>query len=210
MGEFIELVPVELAGRGTRIDIPLYESTEEAVNDMYEEIKDQVDEPFAFFGHSSGGLLAYSLACKLKLYLNKQPLHIFLSSISPLCYLNDSDIQFSNLPVEELKARLVSMGRATQELFDDADLFNFFIPPMLVDMKIFEEYDYKKCENNISSNLAIMYGKIDDRVKNLYEWTEFTRGECEFCEFEGGHFFMDNNINDTIGFINDSLSRYIG
>ncbi len=209
MGEIIELIPLELAGRGGRIDMPLYESVEEAVDDMYETIKDQVDGPFAFFGHSSGGIIAYFLAVKLKSNLNKQPLNIFLSSLSPLCYFNDVDIKLSNLPAEELKARLIALGGMQEEFFEDPALYDFFILPMLADMKLFEEHDYKKCDKDVNCNLTVMYGNIDDRVKNLYEWTEFTSGECEFCEFNGGHFFMHTENNDVTEFIHSSLNKYI-
>ncbi len=41
---YIEVVPVELAGRGYRIEENLYQSMEEAVNDVYNKIVMQIDD----------------------------------------------------------------------------------------------------------------------------------------------------------------------
>ena len=63
----IEVVPIELAGRGYRIEENLYQSMEEAVNDVYNKIVMQIDDsPYILFGHSMGSLIAYEVARKIK------------------------------------------------------------------------------------------------------------------------------------------------
>ena len=66
LDKHIELRPVELAGRGRRIYDPLYQSIEEAVDDVYQLISPELAKgPYAFFGHSMGGIIAYELAYKI-------------------------------------------------------------------------------------------------------------------------------------------------
>ncbi|MFH4077473.1 thioesterase domain-containing protein, partial [Acinetobacter baumannii] len=51
----IEIIPIELAGRGKRLKVPVYTSMEEAVLDIYDLMKPNLDgSPFAIFGHSVG------------------------------------------------------------------------------------------------------------------------------------------------------------
>lgn len=63
----IELVPIELAGRGKRINEPLYNGVNDAVEDVFGLIKNKItDTPYALFGHSMGGMISYELAQKIK------------------------------------------------------------------------------------------------------------------------------------------------
>ena len=58
----IELIPIELKGRGKRFNEIFYESLEEAVDDIFENIKDKIiNNDYAIYGHSMGSLLSYEL-----------------------------------------------------------------------------------------------------------------------------------------------------
>ncbi|WP_411859686.1 thioesterase II family protein, partial [Bacillus velezensis] len=55
MSDSLTIHPIELKGRGTRINEDFYEHLDEAVNDIYDLIKDQIREcDYALFGHSMG------------------------------------------------------------------------------------------------------------------------------------------------------------
>ncbi|MWV42006.1 thioesterase [Paenibacillus sp. HJL G12] len=59
----IKLIPLELAGRRGRFREPLHSDLREAVLDLFEKIRPQLNEsPFAIFGHSLGAVLAYELS----------------------------------------------------------------------------------------------------------------------------------------------------
>lgn len=53
----IELIPIELAGRGKRFNNPLYNTLEEAVDDVLKQIQSCLvpGDDYALFGHSMGG-----------------------------------------------------------------------------------------------------------------------------------------------------------
>jgi hypothetical protein len=54
----IELKPVELSGRGKRLNEPLYKNVTEAVEDIFQRIRLELnDNRYAFFGHSLGAIL---------------------------------------------------------------------------------------------------------------------------------------------------------
>jgi len=76
----IELVPLELAGRGTRISEGFYKNLEVAVDDIFNQIVDHIyDSNYAFFGHSLGAFLVYELTQKIMSLNLPLPKHIFFS-----------------------------------------------------------------------------------------------------------------------------------
>src|ERR1700738_4611092 len=76
----IQLIPIQLKGRGKRFSEIFYENIEEAVDDIFENVKDKiVDDDYAIYGHSMGSLLAYELYYKISKLNLKKPKHIFFS-----------------------------------------------------------------------------------------------------------------------------------
>lgn len=62
MNNNIQLVPIELKGRGTRYGEGFYTDFEDAFNDIYLNIRDKImEDEYALFGHSMGSLLAFEL-----------------------------------------------------------------------------------------------------------------------------------------------------
>ncbi|MBP1566530.1 MAG: hypothetical protein J6A58_12345 [Oscillospiraceae bacterium] len=64
--EYIKLCPLEIAGRGSRFNEKLNYCVSDAVDDLYKNIKIQLDEEYCILGFSMGGILAYELCCKLQ------------------------------------------------------------------------------------------------------------------------------------------------
>ncbi|MGG0811203.1 thioesterase domain-containing protein [Paenibacillus alvei] len=61
----IQLIPLELSGRGARWNEPLYHHLEEAVEDLYTQVTRHIGSDYILFGHSMGSLLAFELYYKL-------------------------------------------------------------------------------------------------------------------------------------------------
>ncbi|WP_197144539.1 thioesterase II family protein [Lysinibacillus sphaericus] len=57
LNRYIEVIEVELPGRGRRINDPLIDNLEDMVEDVFRFIKDQLTGDYAIFGHSMGGLI---------------------------------------------------------------------------------------------------------------------------------------------------------
>ena len=66
----IEIVPLELKGRGKRIDQKFSLSMKAVVDDLYQELISYLDaesdKPYALFGHSMGSTIVFELAHKLQ------------------------------------------------------------------------------------------------------------------------------------------------
>lgn len=111
LDKHIELVPVELAGRGRRIYDPLYASIEEAINDVYNSIKSDLGHhPYAFFGHSMGNMMAYELAYKIRQNHHPEPVHIFFSGRGAPDVPDEVENNYHLLPEEEFKNKIIELG----------------------------------------------------------------------------------------------------
>ncbi|MER7484423.1 alpha/beta fold hydrolase [Streptomyces sp. NPDC126497] len=62
----VELAPVELPGRGSRIDEPVPYTLEPLVDALLEAVSDELDLPYVLFGHSFGAVVAYELTRRIE------------------------------------------------------------------------------------------------------------------------------------------------
>src|ERR1700722_458046 len=62
----VQLVAVQLPGRGTRFQEPLLYRATAIVDALVAELTHWLDRPYVLFGHSLGSLLAYEVACALR------------------------------------------------------------------------------------------------------------------------------------------------
>ena len=79
-GPDIEVCPVQLPGRETRHHEPSLRSFNELVPAVAAGLEPWLDRPFALFGHSLGGVVAYETARWLEATLGRSPAHLFISA----------------------------------------------------------------------------------------------------------------------------------
>lgn len=207
LANHIELCPLELAGRGKRYEEPFYENIDAAVEDIYDSLKNQVTETeFALYGHSMGSILAFELSHKFYERLGVLPKHVFFSGHSaPNIPRKDKKIYL--LPDEEFKNELLNLGGTPKELFKEEELLELFLPLLRADFNIIENYIYKDKKVKLNCNITVLNGKKDDLTLNdTIEWRNHTNKDCKILMFDGGHFFINDNTEDIVRIINDTLN----
>lgn len=189
--QYVEVIPLELAGRGKRIREPLFQSVDEAVDDL---IKKNINvllegKPYSIFGHSMGGLLAYELCQKINEEGLPLPENLFVSAFQPPHIKLEGDIHL--LPMNDFAEKMRKSGNIPETIFQDKDLYNLFIPILYADYKLVFQYIYKPKSSLMKNNLHIFTGNTDLKVYQLRkEWSRHTQGYFEEHVFEGGHFFI--------------------
>ncbi|MCF3943151.1 thioesterase II family protein [Oceanobacillus alkalisoli] len=207
----VEVEPIELSGRGRRIAEPLYSSISEAVQDIYELLRvDQVstDSPYAFFGHSMGGLIAYELYYKLLENNEKPPVHLFLSGVKPP-HLERKRRNITQLTDEELMEEVVNLGGTPQELVDNKELLDYFLPIIRSDFKIVEEYEFKEKGTKVACPISILNGK-DDRfdLGEIEQWRNYTDRSAAIHYYSGDHFYLNQNMQELVAYMEHTLAQY--
>ncbi|HEU4962714.1 MAG TPA: alpha/beta fold hydrolase, partial [Bacilli bacterium] len=122
----IEWVPVELAGRGARYFQPPYETFDDCLQDVRDQIVRQGDDtPYALFGHSMGASIAFEVTRKLLAEFDTAPAHLFLSGRrSPQSARPTKPLHL--LPEAELIEALRQLGGTEEEMFADRNLLETF------------------------------------------------------------------------------------
>ncbi|MEN9565690.1 MAG: hypothetical protein RLZZ69_886, partial [Cyanobacteriota bacterium] len=76
----VEVHFVELPGRGFRLAEKAFVSLNPLIEAIANALHHNLDKPFAFFGHSMGGLICFELARLLRKKYGLNPLHLFVSA----------------------------------------------------------------------------------------------------------------------------------
>lgn len=203
----IELYPLELAGRGKRFSAPLYSTFEEAVDDVFRLMNKEIDEnPYAIFGHSLGGLIAYEVCHKLSGLSYPNPQHVFFSGIQAPQHVNQKDKLLHELPEAEFKVEILKLEGTPKEVFESSELAELFIPIIRADYTIYETYRYREKNNKLTYPITAMGGKRDTiTIPEITDWQDHTENEFKMYLFEGGHFFIHEDLENTIKLINRIL-----
>ncbi|MBT2762677.1 thioesterase domain-containing protein [Paenibacillus sp. ISL-20] len=206
--EWIELIPIELSGRGNRFGEPLYSSINEAVNDIFSFLQNDIDSrPYAIFGHSLGGLIAYELCHKIKNMGFPSPVHLFISGKkAPGVKADQAPI--SNLPEEQFLNELIKYKGAHVNVFEHEELMELFQPILRSDFRLAELYTHSD-QPKLDIDMSILYGSNDDyKYYELSGWKDYTSKAFKVTILPGDHFFIIHNLKDTINIIQHTLKNY--
>lgn len=204
----IQLNPVELKGRSKRYGEGLYETLDEAVEDIFRNIKDKIIyNDYAIYGHSMGSLLAYELYYKIKEQNVKIPKHIFFSGYKAPSIIKKGEV-ISTLSDYDFMKKIMELGGTPGELMNNDELLQLFIPILRNDFRIVENYIYKEREDNIWCDVSILNGKEDSiKLEEIIAWENHVGKGIKIYNFEGNHFFINNNVENITNVINKTLTK---
>lgn len=205
----VELTPIELPGRGARFSEPMCSSFDEMVEDVYQSVIHKAGtQKYAIFGHSMGSEIAYELYHILKARGERLPVHMFFSGRNPPHYY-ERVIPTYTLKDEEFEERLLRMGGTAKEVFENMELKKLFMPIIRNDLRILEEKPFIKDRDAIKCSITIFYGKQDAYIDGtIAEWDRYTAEQCNFCGYEGNHFFIFDKQEEVIDEIKKALKYY--
>ncbi|RIU88360.1 thioesterase II family protein [Oceanobacillus picturae] len=202
----IQIVPIELKGRGKRFNEFFYESLEEAVDDIFENIKDRIaNDDFAIYGHSMGSLLVYELYYKISELNLKKPKHLFFSGYKAPSIIRERENTYT-LPNYEFMKKVMELGGTPKELMKNKELLEIILPIIRSDFKIIETYNYEEREEKIACDVSILNGKQDSiNLEEILTWKNHVCRDFKVYNFEGNHFFINNNAENITSIINATL-----
>jgi len=204
----IELKPVELAGRGRRMPDPMYKDVQEMIDDVFRLLLDEIGKtPYAFFGHSMGGMIAYELTHKVKEHNLPLPLHVFFSGRhAPQVKSNEKE--YNLMTDEEFKTEVMGLGGTPREFFEYPELLELFLPLLKNDFKLAETQIRGSEITPLDGAITVFMGKEDDLTSEQCDgWKLQTRQLCTMYHFEGGHFFLHDETEEIVKIINSTLRR---
>ena len=186
----VELCPVQLPGRGTRLTEPPYSRLSLLVEALAEAILPLLDKPFAFFGHSLGSLVSFELARELRAKHQARPVRLFVSA-GPAPQIPHRGLPIHNLPEGEFTAELRRLNGTPAELLDHRELMDIVIPSLRADFALYESYRYL-AGPPLNCPISTFGGLSDQKVshRDLEAWRDQTTVSFSIRMFPGDHFFL--------------------
>lgn len=187
----IQLCGIQYPGRGARFGEAPITSMEGMVAPLRESIKPFLDIPFAFYGHSLGGGIAFELTRQLQKE-KISPKHLFISGRNAP-HLPRKTAILHNLPEEQFRIKMRTLGGTSPEILDHPELMDLVSPLVRADFTISETYTFTEGEP-IPCPLSV-YGGQDDplvSVEGIQQWERYAANRFDYHIFPGAHFFLDS------------------
>jgi medium-chain acyl-[acyl-carrier-protein] hydrolase len=186
----VEVVPVQLPGRETRYREPLHHSIEPLVAGLAAAIAPALDRPFAFFGYSLGGLVAFETARELRRRGAAQP-ELLLIAASPAPHCKKAHPPIADLPEAEFLDHVRRVYAPPEAAWRVPELLQLMLPILRADMDIYQRHAPPP-EPPISCPIHVFGGEDDHAAprEDLHAWREYTAADFSAQHFAGGHFFI--------------------
>lgn len=166
-----------------------------------------LDKPFAFFGHSMGGLTSFEVARFLRCAYARSPVHLFVSG-RRAPQIPNSGALIHTLPDAEFLEELRHLNGTPEAVLANEELMQLLLPTLRADFAVLETYTYQP-ESPLDYPITAFGGLQDPDVscEMLEAWKEQTSVAFSLHMFLGDHFFIHTAQSLLLQSLNQSLVR---
>lgn len=186
----IEVCALQLPGRGARLGEPPERCIDALVAPLARVIAMDDRLPFAFFGHSLGGLIAFELARYCQRHGMVMPQRLIVSgSVAPRRRMLSRRLH--ELDDAALIAALREFNGVPAAVLDEPELMELMLPTVRADFALAANYQYRS-GHRLALPLSV-YGGFHDphvRVDELACWQDEATEPIALHHFAGDHFFI--------------------
>jgi surfactin synthase thioesterase subunit len=193
----IEVGAIQLPGRVPDLDLPADADHLSVTIALSKAIQRYQDRPFAFFGHSLGGLFAFEVARYLREHALLQPSQLFFACLPPP-HLSHSEWLLLNHPTEELLAFILASISASLPALQNPEN-QYSLTFFKLDIMRWKCYHYDP-----SAPFACpitVFGGLQDpfvHVEHLPCWKVHTTSQYTLQMFPGDHCFFYSDIQPLL------------
>jgi surfactin synthase thioesterase subunit len=190
----VELVLVQLPGRGSRMTEPLHQTMESIMSELVEHASYITSRPYILFGHSLGAKIAYELACKLRALGLPSPDYLIASG-SGAPHLPYKTKPIHNLAHDAFISELERLNGTPKEILSNSELLEFLLPLLRADFKIAAEYQADV--RPVACPIRVLGGSDDVEISSdrLNAWADLSEAKMTLQFIAGDHFFINHNPN---------------
>lgn len=203
----LEVCPVQLPGRGTRMREQAFSKLEPLIELLGEALLTHLDMPFAFFGHSLGAKVAYEMARHLEKENKPRPVYLFVSG-SRAVHLPRTEPPTYNLPDLEFLENLRSLNGISKEAFENVEIMRLMLPVLRADVELVQTYVYTP--GPVLGCPILALGGLQDQSisrQQIEAWRELTSNSFRLEMLPGDHFFISTSQTRLLQIINRELVR---
>ena len=180
----VDCILPDYAGHGLRAGEKLAGSLDEMIEDIDLRILRTVEdgERFAVFGYSMGSTIAYEIAKRHR----KDVSHLFVAAFQPPNHFKDSKFTLNESSWDEFLKKFTVLD---ERVLSDPRYRKIFLDPLKNDFLCLCAYQPDNLEK-VDCGISVFYGDQDVFGDEILEWKQFSKAECSFHAFTGGHFFL--------------------
>jgi medium-chain acyl-[acyl-carrier-protein] hydrolase len=196
---FVQLCPVLLPGRETRLSEALYTQIDPLLGALDRELRPWLDIPYAVFGHSMGALLAFAWVRILQREGASMPVWLFLSGRRAPDTPGDTNLLHALPDGEFVKELTRRYNGIPQEVSENEALMEVFLPILRADIAVVESYRFQEDEP-LDCPITVFSGIDDASVSwdKLLAWKRHTSQRFAMQVLPGGHFYPQRPLLQTI------------
>ncbi len=202
-----ELCLFQPPSRESRLRDGLFSSIPDLVPALVENIAGFLDRPFAFYGHSLGGIVAFETALELRRTRHLQPIHLFVGASPAPQLALDPFGHCVRCPDDDfLSETQRRYGPMPQEVIADADMRAMILRVLRADITTVETYSHV-AQAPLDCGITA-FGGLEDRMVTrpfLEAWQQQTLSDFRLHMLPGSHFFLQSARTRLLEFISDGL-----
>lgn len=206
----VEVVGVQPPGRESRWRDEPFRHVAPMADEALRGLEANLDRPFAFFGHSMGAILAFEVARRLAVRGGSTPRHLIVSG-RPAPTVPESHPPIHDLPREEFIEQIRRYSGTPEEVLRNDELMSLLEPLLRADFSVSESYEHSPDGPRLSLPLTALGGTDDQDVPvaDLDAWSEQTSGPFRKHVVEGGHFFVNEQRDETLAIVARTLAPHL-
>lgn len=200
---------IEYPGHGRRLAEEPIRGLTPLIKNLADLVEPILHGPFAFFGHSMGGIVAYELTRELRARAAAQPCHLFVSgACAPGGPSNHRAL--ADAGDDEVIEEMRRLGGTPPELFDSAQLVAQAVRVLRADSTALGTYQHRD-EAPLRVPVTVFGGRGDELVPaaHLRGWSALTSGGYRLQLFPGGHFYLYPAAREVLAAVTQTLGRQL-
>ena len=186
----IEIIPIEIPGRGTHIAEPAASSVSDLIDSFMPVFLEAARSPFILYGHSFGAVVAFQLAWTLQQRGLKTPEKLIVAG-RHAPHMEDPSPLNSSIGDSAMVEEIERMGGTPKAVLEHPEMMQFIVNLLRGDLKTHESFVYDG--QKIDIPVVAHCGTLDDATWEEIEfWGDVTTARFEMEQFSGDHFFIKN------------------
>ncbi len=187
-----ELAAVCYPGREGRFAEEFARDWDELARDTVAAVESAADRPYALFGHSMGGWMAFDVASRIADRGGPGPGALIVSSANaPSRGLTPQDMFPARQdPDGSLLDWMRSFGLLPRHVLAEPELLEIAVELMRADIRVRDSFYYREGAT-VAVPLQLFTGKADPAIApcSAGQWRKLTSGTFRHDELPGGHFY---------------------